>query len=791
MTDHVIAIVGNPNCGKTTVFNALTGARQSVGNWPGVTVEKRIGHYTSGDGIVDVVDLPGTYCLDAVDNQVSLDECIARDYILSREAELVVNILDASNIERNLYLTTQLLDMAIPMVVVLNMMDVAAEKNIVIDIDALSERLGCPVTAIVASKGQGIKSLKTQLQSHLDNPIAPAKPVHLGESIETSLKELIPVVVREQNTTGSERWYGLKLLDPEAFNTLDFSEKALAEGRHQIALLEKKYQVDMDILIANGRYTAIGEIMACILSQKGEVNHKLSERIDRIVLNRVLGLPIFLGVMYLMFMFSINFGSAFIDFFDGLFGTLFVDGTAHWLASINTPSWLIALLADGVGGGIQTVSTFIPVIGCLFLFLSVLEDSGYMARAAFVMDRAMHFIGLPGKAFVPMIVGFGCNVPAIMATRTLENEKDRLLTISMAPFMSCGARLPVYALFAAAFFPATGQNVVFVLYLVGVGAAVLTGLVLKRSLLTGDSSPFIMELPNYHLPSLKQLLLRTWDRLKAFIIKAGKAIVLVVVILNTLNAVGLDGSLGHENTEASMLSKVGQVITPVFAPMGMTEDNWPAAVGIFTGILAKEAVVGTLNSMYHAIAVAGNGEEQGATEAEFSLWGGVKAALATIPVNLSALMNKATDPVGLNVGNLEDLESVSKEQGVSMDTFSVMRSLFPGTSAVVAYLLFILLYTPCVAALGAVYRETSLRWTLFVGGWTFLLGYGVATLYYQLSFLRVQPMVSLSWVVIIVAVMAGVFALMKRMGSVALREGFAGRSLADSSGNGRKGCSCS
>lgn len=791
MTDHVIAIVGNPNCGKTTVFNALTGARQRVGNWSGVTVEKRTGHYTFGDGIVDVVDLPGTYCLDGVDDQVSLDERIARDYILGPGAELVVNIIDASNIERNLYLTTQLLDMAVPVVVVLNMMDVAAEKNIALDVDALSKQLGCPVIPIVASKGQGIKHLKGQLHYHLEHGLVPPKPVYLGESIESSLKELTRVVAQEQNITGSERWYSLKLLDPVVLDTLGFSEGALAEGRHQIALLEKKYQVDMDILIANGRYTAIGQIMKDILSQKGEVSHKLSERIDRIVLNRVVGLPVFFGVMYLMFMFSINFGSAFIDFFDGLFGTLFVDGTAHWLAAMNTPSWLIALLADGVGGGIQTVSTFIPVIGCLFLFLSVLEDSGYMARAAFVMDRAMRFLGLPGKAFVPMIVGFGCNVPAIMATRTLENEKDRLLTISMAPFMSCGARLPVYALFAAAFFPATGQNVVFVLYLVGIGAAVLTGLVLKHSLLTGDSSPFIMELPNYHLPSLKQMLLRTWDRLKAFVIKAGKAIVLVVVILNTLNAVGVDGSLGHENTEASMLSKIGQIITPVFAPMGMTEDNWPAAVGIFTGILAKEAVVGTLSSMYHAIAVAGNGgAEEGVSEDVFSLWKGIKAALATIPVNLSALVNKASDPIGLNVGNLEDLNSVSAEQGVPVDTFSVMRNVFPSQSAVVAYLLFILLYTPCVAALGAVYRETSLRWTLFVGGWTFLLGYGVATLYYQLSFLKEQPVVALSWVMMIAVVMTGVFAVMKRVGGFALKAIPAGGPLADSSG-GRKGCSCS
>ncbi len=703
MTEHVIAIVGNPNCGKTTLFNALTGARQSVGNWPGVTVEKRSGEYRYQDYSVEVVDLPGTYCIDVVDDEVSLDERIARDYILASEAKLVVNILDASNIERNLYLTTQLLDMEVPVLVVLNMMDVAADKGVVIDVDALSEQLGCPVMTVVASKGEGVKALKEALDGYLKKGLKPACPLSLGEDIEGSLKSVQSLITAESDQESSARWYSLKLLDDESGVHAQFSREAVLEAERQRLILESQHQVDMDILIANSRYQAIGEIMARIVSCRGEASHKLSERIDKFVLNRFLGLPVFFAVMYLMFMFSINIGSAFIDFFDGLSGTLLVDGVGHWLNNLGAPAWLVTLLANGVGGGIQTVSTFIPVIGCLFLFLSLLEDSGYMARAAFVMDRAMRFLGLPGKAFVPMVVGFGCNVPAIMATRTLESEKDRLLTISMAPFMSCGARLPVYALFAAAFFPASGQNVVFVLYLVGIAAAVFTGLVIKRSLLAGDSSPFVMELPNYHMPSLKQVLLRTWDRLKAFIIRAGKAIVLVVVVLNTLNAVGTDGSLGHENTEASMLSKIGQSITPAFAPMGMSEENWPAAVGIFTGILAKEAVVGTLDAMYHAIAVSENGGA-GEEDDAFDLWAGIQDALATIPENLAGLSGLVTDPMGVDVGDLTDLEGVAEDQGVTMDAFSVMRNLFPSNAAVIAYLLFILLYTPCVAALGAVYR---------------------------------------------------------------------------------------
>ncbi|WBA83934.1 ferrous iron transport protein B [Endozoicomonas sp. GU-1] len=444
-----------------------------------------------------------------------------------------------------------------------------------------------------------------------------------------------------------------------------------------------------------------------------------------------------------------------------------MDGLGHWLNSVGAPAWAVTLLADGVGGGIQTVSTFIPVIAFLFLFLSILEDSGYMARAAFVIDRLMRFLGLPGKAFVPMLVGFGCNVPAIMAARTLDNEKDRLLTISMAPFMSCGARLPVYALFAAAFFPESGQNVVFILYLVGILAAIFTGLILKQSILSGDSSPFIMELPNYHLPSVTQVMLRTWDRLKAFILRAGKAIVMVVVVLNTLNAIGTDGSFGHQNTQNSLLSKIGQTITPIFSPMGMTEENWPAAVGLFTGILAKEAVVGTLDSMYGAIAASENADTEG--ETTFDLLAGLQEAVATIPANLSGLSGTLADPLGVEVGDLTDLEAVAEEQAVKVSTFSVMAGLFPSHAAVIAYLLMILLYTPCVAALGAIYRETTLGWTLFISGWTFFLGYAVATIYYQLSLVSVQPGETLLWVVSIMLMMFIVVTLMKRMGASVLQ----------------------
>ncbi len=753
MSDFTFAIVGNPNCGKTTVFNALTGARQRVGNWPGVTVERLSGHYKYQGENVEVVDLPGTYCLDVVDDQVSMDERIARDFVLSGEAGLIVNVIDASNLERNLYLTTQLLDMGLPVVIVLNMMDVAKEKGMVVDPKALADQLGCPVHCVVASKGLGIDELKSSLNDYFHNGLAVAEPIHYDPELESAITEL---------TSSGQllRWHSIKLLEGDKL-AMTINSSVQTKITQERQRLEKQFQTEIDILVANGRYEAIRVVIADAVKEKGSISHKLTDRIDNIVLNRLLGLPVFFLIMYLMFMFSINIGSAFIDFFDIFTGTILVDGFGHWLGLMGAPDWLTAILAGGVGGGIQTVSTFIPVIAFLFLFLSILEDSGYMARAAFVMDRLMRYLGLPGKAFVPMLVGFGCNVPAIMATRTLENQQDRMLTIAMAPFMSCGARLPVYALFAAAFFPRSGQNVVFGLYLTGILAAVFTGLVLKKFMFSGEVSSFVMELPNYHLPSAKQVLLRTWDRLKTFLFRAGKAIVMVVVVLNTLNSIGTDGSFGNQETESSVLSQIGQAITPAFAPMGMREDNWPAAVGIFTGILAKEAVVGTLDAMYTSIAQNGQSENTGE---DFNLMVGITAAFSSIPTNLSRVTSALTDPLGLNVGNLEDTESIAEEQGVDMTTFGVMRQLFDSNAAVIAYLLLILLYTPCVAALGAIYRESGIRWTLFVAGWTFFIGYSFATIYYQLSMASAQPMMAAGWVSAMVAVMACCFLFIRKAG---------------------------
>lgn len=704
--DYRIALVGNPNCGKTTLFNALTGARQHVGNWPGVTIEKKTGNYVHAGATVEVVDLPGTYSLDA--HRASLDERVAHDFIAGGTADLIVNIVDASNLERNLYLTTQLASMNVPMLVALNMTDVAAAKGRPVDVAALAARLGCPVVPVVAARSEGIGELKTALS------LATVSRPHAA------------------------------LVAPQ--------DDDVADG---------------DIAAATARYALAGQIAAAAVGSGGTATTPLTERIDNIVLHRVLGIPIYLFAMYLMFMFTINIGGAFIDFFDQVAGALFVDGFAELLGSLGSPEWLTVLLAKGIGGGIQTVATFIPVIGFLYLFLSVLEDSGYMARAAFVMDRLMRAIGLPGKSFVPLIVGFGCNVPAIMATRTLEKRRDRLMTIAMAPFMSCGARLPVYVLFAAAFFPANAQNVVFGLYLIGILAAVGTGLILKHSLLQGKPTPYVMELPPYHVPTLKGILIHSWERLKGFIVGAGRIIVPMVLVLNFLNAIGTDGSFGNEDSDKSMLAEVGRGITPAFAPFGLTEENWPAAVGIFTGVLAKEAVVGTLDAAYTALAEsdARAAGEAPAEEAAFSLGDALAAAVATIPANLDDALGSWGDPLGLAVGDLSDQEAVAEEQEVSTGTFGAMAARFDGAAGAFAYLLFILLYFPCTAAIAAVYQESGARWTLFVAAWTSGLAYGAATLWYQIASFARDPLTATIWIGLVGAGFSAAFIAMRRFGA--------------------------
>ena len=739
MKELIIGLVGNPNCGKTTLFNRLTGARQRVGNWPGVTVDRKSGSCRCGDRRLAVIDTPGIYALAAA----SLDEQVTRDFLLSGEADLVVNIIDAANIERNLYLTSQLLEMGVPLVVALNMIDVAEERRLTIDVAGLATRLGCPVVAMTASRNQGVDELKQVLletagrvRTQPREVVMPAAVIAARDSLAASLR----AAGLAADLDG--RWLALKLLegDEQVEDTL----VPHPEIGEQAALLRARIEAaegeEADIVIASARYAFISALTSDVVENRGEASASLSDRIDRVVLSRVFGLPIFLVAMYLVFLFTINLGGAFIDFFDQLAGALFVDGFAALLTALHAPDWLVAVLATGIGGGLQTMATFIPPIGCMFLCLSLLEDSGYMARAAFVMDRFMRLIGLPGKAFVPLLVGFGCNVPAIMAARTLDSRRDRVLTVMMAPFMSCGARLPVYALFAAAFFPTGGQNLVFALYLIGIGFAVFTGLVLKHTLLRGEVAPFVMEMPPYHLPSVTSVVLRACERMQAFLFKAGRILVPVIMVLSLLNSLGTDGSFGNENTERSALAAVSRQITPVLAPMGVSADNWPATVGLFTGIFAKEAVVGTLDALYTGM----GGPAEGAEEEPFSLWPAIAGAFATVPANLVGVLDTLVDPLGLSIGEVADRDLAAAEQGVTTATFGSMVTLFGSRSAAFSYLLFVLLYFPCSAAIAAVYRETGPGWTLFAGAWTTGLAYLAASVFYQAVNFAARPQYALT-----------------------------------------------
>jgi len=701
MSLFTIALIGNPNCGKTTLFNNLTGAHQKVGNWPGVTVEKKSGTMMLGDQSVEVVDLPGIYSLEQ--DYLGLDEIIARDFLRQESYDLVINIIDATNLERNLVLTQQVLEASQNVVVALNMVDVAHQNGVEIDVVALSKKLGVMVVPIVASRGTGVDGLKFYMQESLT---AGKKP-ETERSVEVS--------------HDTDEATGDKLI--RRYHTA----KRLVDG---VMLMTP-------------------------------VEHSLTEQIDRCVLNRWLGIPFFLFMMYAMFTVAISFGAVFIDFFDILFGVVFVDSSRWLLTWSGFPEWLVVLLADGLGSGIQLVATFIPVIGFLFLCLSILEDSGYMSRAAFVVDRLMSKLGLPGNAFVPLIVGFGCNVPSVMAARTLGRDSDRLLTIAMAPFMSCGARLTVYALFAAAFFPNNGQNIVFLLYLLGIGMAVLTGWVFRKQIFAAEMTPSFQEMPAYHLPVIRNILLTTWFRLRAFVFRAGKTIVLVVIALSFLNSIGTDGSFGHANTDKSALSVVGKAITPLFVPIGLSRDNWPATVGLFTGLFAKEAVVGTLDALY-------SGSEMIDLNAPPDINAAVQAAFMSIVTNASELLGHLGDPLGLDMGDLGDQAKMAEVQGVNTSTLTNMASLFGSQLAAFSYLVFILLYAPCVAVLGAIAKEAGWRWMALVFCWSTGLAYVTASTVYQLGSFSAHPLFSGLWLLGCVLVMIVAIGSLKRIGRGAL-----------------------
>jgi ferrous iron transport protein B len=750
MADFTIGVVGNPNSGKTTLFNRLTGARQHVGNWPGVTVERKVGEYRHGDHTFELVDLPGIYAMSAQ----SLDEQVARDYILGGEADLIVSIADATHLERDLYLTVQLLEMRIPLVLALNMMDVVHSREIRIDVDELRGELGCPVISISARNGEGVDDLLACIADQARTPRPPTASITYGRDVERALETLVPVVSDvAQSRDLNPRWLAVKLIedDGEAAEIVANVPGAAETADRARRTIEQDLGDDGELAVADGRYGFIHGVTQATVSRPREVRRSITDAIDKLVLNRALSIPLFLGVMYLTFLVTINFGGCFIDFFDGVAGAIFVDGPRAVLDSVGSPAWLTVLLADGVGGGLRLIAALLPPIGLMFVCLAVLEDSGYMARAAFVMDRLMRAIGLPGKAFVPMLIGIGCTVPAIMATRTLRRPRDRYLTIAMNPLMSCGARLPVYVFFGAAFFPDSRGLIVFSLYLVGIALAIGTGLLLKKTLLRAEVPHFVMELPPYHVPTVRAVALHTWLRLRGFAVRAGGVIVIVAVVMSLLNSIGTDGSFGHENSGRSILAAIGRGVVPVFRPMGIRNENWPAAVGLFTGLFAKEAVVGTLNSLY-----TGRKDEN---ERPFRFWSAIVEAAATVPRQLAD-----TFGVGLG-GTLADPTGATapEEPEAATGTYRSMRKQFDGTAGAYAYLLFVLVYAPCVAAIAAVYRETSLGWTAFIVGYLTALAWGTAVTYYQLAGVTEHPWQTVAWLGGLLAGLAALAAVLRAL----------------------------
>lgn len=750
MNTLTIGLIGNPNAGKTTLFNQLTGARQRVGNWAGVTVERKEGHFSTPHQQVTLVDLPGTYSLTTISAQTSLDEQIACRYILSGEADLLINVVDAANLERNLYLTLQLLALGVPCIVALNMLDIAENQQITIDVAALAARLGCPVVPLVSTRAQGIDVLKQQI----DRPLRAPVPVKVGYPAPLlDAAAALAAVMPENLPAHQAHWLALHMLEGDIYSHAVAPDAAARLPQVRDAL-RRALPDDAALLVAGARYQCIMTICDAVSNAHQAAPDRLTQRLDRLILNRLLGVPVFLLVMYLMFLLAINLGGALQPIFDLGSAAVFIHGV-QWLGAVlHFPAWLTLFLAQGIGGGINTVLPLVPQIGMMYLFLSFLEDSGYMARAAFVMDRLMQAIGLPGKSFVPLIVGFGCNVPAIMGARTLDAPRERLITVMMAPFMSCGARLAIFAVFSATFFTQGGALLVFSLYLLGIGVAILTGLLLKHTLMRGDASPFVMELPVYHVPHLKSLLLQTWQRLKGFVLRAGKVIVLVSLFIGALNSFSLSGKPADSLTD-SALASVSKVITPLLIPIGVQPDNWQATVGLVTGAMAKEVVVGTLNTLYTAEAIADapfdpaafslNGELK---QAVVETWQGVKETFS-----LSVLFNP--------------IEASKGDGDMASGAMSTMGSKFGSVAAAYSYLIFVLLYVPCLSAMGAIAREAGRNWMLFSIAWGLNVAYSLATLFYQTASFRAHPAFSGLCIALVLLVNTVIFIGLRRAGAPA------------------------
>ncbi|WWO95280.1 MAG: Fe(2+) transporter permease subunit FeoB [Candidatus Dasytiphilus stammeri] len=712
-----IGLVGNPNSGKTTLFNQLTGSHQRVGNWSGVTVERKEGKFSTSFYDICIVDLPGTYSLTAVSSHTSLDEQIVSQYIMSNHVDIIINVIDASNMEHNLYLTLQILELGIPCIIALNMLDIAKkEKNLVIDIQILSKLLGCPVVPIISNLGKGLNQLKKEIDRH---PLTSASfYINWPEIISLYIKKLIKLIPLNY-TYQRRKWLAIQILE---------GDSSLIENWPQISQILptiqqelKKNKNDATLLIVNSRYQVIDKITT--LSQKTypQTTSSLSQKIDNIVLNKWLGMPIFLFVVYFMFFFSINVGGSLQPLFDIGSTALFIHGI-QWLGYIfHCPSELTFFIAQGIGGGINTILPLIPQITFMYLFISVIEESGYMARAAFIMDRVMQILGLPGKSFIPLLIGFGCNVPSVMSTRTLNTSRERIITIMMVPFISCSARLTIFTVFGSAFFGKNGGTlVIFSLYILGILAAILTGIILKYTIIQGEAFPFVMELPSYHLPHTQTILIQTWQRLKDFLYKAGKVIIIASLIVSALNSFSFDGKL-VKNVHESALATVSHKITPLLIPMGISNENWQAIVGLLAGTIAKEVIISTLNTLYTSESILKNDFEPATFNFRTEL---LQALSQTIQQLITIFSFKAF---------YNPIKASQSDEHLSYSAIGVMNNKFKSNKAAYSYLIFVLLYVPCASVLGAISRETNRGWMFFSIFWALNLAWSLATLFYQIA----------------------------------------------------------